>query len=409
VDESTPLGERIAYYRRRRGLSQVKLAGLLGRSESWLSQVERGVRSIDRISVLTEVAGVLNVPVTELTPDPLVQEPAGEHPTVRAVRLALSRQDVIALLFQRRRRPRGDRPELSELQARAERAWQLTHAARYEELGELLSSLIADCEEATRRLPGGERQAAFVVLAEVYQATSAAMSKLRDLETAWVAGERSVTAAERGEDPLLAAAGSFRIAHALLSSGRIPEALRTALSAAGPLEPHVPSGSPELVALWGALNQVGAVIATRAGEEETARECLRKAEEAAERLPSDRNDFHTEFSSTNVALHAVAIAVDLGDAGEALRRAAGVDATKLSPERRARFLLDVARAYAQRRKASDTVRTLEEAEALTPEQIRSHPMVREMVRDLLRGERRTVNLALRALAQRIGVLPNPQS
>ena len=53
VDDATPLGERIAYYRRRRGLSQVKLAGLLGRSESWLSQVERGVRSIDRISVLT--------------------------------------------------------------------------------------------------------------------------------------------------------------------------------------------------------------------------------------------------------------------------------------------------------------------------------------------------------------------
>jgi transcriptional regulator with XRE-family HTH domain len=409
VDESTPLGERIAYYRRRRGLSQVKLAGLLGRSESWISQVERGVRSIDRISVLTEVAGVLNVPVAELTPDPLVQEPAGEHSTVRAVRLALSRQDVIALLFQVQRRPRGDRPELSELDVQAERAWQLTHAARYEELGELLPTLISDCEEATRRLHGGERQAAFLVLAKVYQATAAAMSKLRDLETAWVAGERSVTAAERGEDPLLAAAGAFRIAHALLSSSRTPEALRTALSAAAALEPHVPSGSPQLVALWGALNQVGAVIATRAGEEETARECLRKAEEAAERLPSDRNDFHTEFSRANVALHAVAIAVDLGNAGEALRRAAGLDTTKLSTERRARFLLDVARAYAQRRKAADTVRTLEEAEALTPEQIRSHPMVREMVRDLLRQERRTVNPGLRALAQRVGVLPNPQS
>ena len=72
MDDATPLGERIAYYRRRRGLSQVKLAGLLGRSESWLSQIERGVRSIDRISVLTEVAGALNVPVTELSPDPLV-------------------------------------------------------------------------------------------------------------------------------------------------------------------------------------------------------------------------------------------------------------------------------------------------------------------------------------------------
>ena len=74
MDVATPLGERIAYYRRRRGLSQVKLAGLLGRSESWLSQVERGVRSIDRISVLIEVAGALNVPVTELSPDPLIQE-----------------------------------------------------------------------------------------------------------------------------------------------------------------------------------------------------------------------------------------------------------------------------------------------------------------------------------------------
>jgi len=65
------------------------------------------------------VVGALNVPVTELTPGPLVREPAGEHPAVRAVRLALSRQDVIALLFQGRRRPRGDRPELSELKARA--------------------------------------------------------------------------------------------------------------------------------------------------------------------------------------------------------------------------------------------------------------------------------------------------
>jgi ribosome-binding protein aMBF1 (putative translation factor) len=35
------LGERIAAYRRRRGLSQATVAGLVGRSESWLSQVER--------------------------------------------------------------------------------------------------------------------------------------------------------------------------------------------------------------------------------------------------------------------------------------------------------------------------------------------------------------------------------
>lgn len=36
------LGERIAFYRRRRGLTQAVLAGLVGRSEDWLSKVERG-------------------------------------------------------------------------------------------------------------------------------------------------------------------------------------------------------------------------------------------------------------------------------------------------------------------------------------------------------------------------------
>jgi transcriptional regulator with XRE-family HTH domain len=409
VTDPTPLGERIAYYRRRRGLSQVKLAGLLGRSESWLSQVERGVRSIDRISVLTEVAAALNVPVTELSPDPLVQrEEAAQHPTVHAVRMALSRHDALPAMLGSRRLAAPEAGP-AELEAGAERAWKLTHASRYTELGEFLPASIAQAEAAARRFSAAKRKAAFRSLAVTYQATAAAMAKLREVDAGWVAGERSIAAAEHAEAPLLAAAGAFRIAHTFLSGNRTEEALQTALSAAAALEPGVADGPPELVAMWGALNLAGAVAATRGAEEDTARECMRNAEDAARRLGTDRNDFHSEFGPTNVALHAVSIAVELGDAGEAIRRAATVDASKLSTERRARFLIDVARAYAQRRKATETVSTLEEAEALTPEQVRSHPFVREMVRDLLRGERRRVNPELRALAQRVGVLPSPHS
>ena len=40
-------GQRIARARRRRGLSQAVLAGLAGRSESRLSQVERGKRDAE--------------------------------------------------------------------------------------------------------------------------------------------------------------------------------------------------------------------------------------------------------------------------------------------------------------------------------------------------------------------------
>jgi hypothetical protein len=49
------------------------------------------------------------------------------------------------------------------------------------------------------------------------------------------------------------------------------------------------------------------------------------------------------------ALYEIAAAVDLGDAGRALRAAATVDTTGLSAERRASMLIDVARAHAQRR------------------------------------------------------------
>jgi transcriptional regulator with XRE-family HTH domain len=59
-------GQRIARARRRRGMSQAVLAGLVGRSESWLSQVERGLRQVDGHSVLMSLAEVLRVDVAEL-------------------------------------------------------------------------------------------------------------------------------------------------------------------------------------------------------------------------------------------------------------------------------------------------------------------------------------------------------
>src|SRR6266496_1486525 len=64
-----PTGQRIARARRRRGLSQAALAGLVGRSESWLSQVERGQREVDSHTVLNALAEILRVDVPELTGD----------------------------------------------------------------------------------------------------------------------------------------------------------------------------------------------------------------------------------------------------------------------------------------------------------------------------------------------------
>jgi len=69
------IGSRVATHRRRRGLSQVALAGLVGRSESWLSQVERGARTVDSLSVLRELARVLRVDLDDLAGPPLPKPP----------------------------------------------------------------------------------------------------------------------------------------------------------------------------------------------------------------------------------------------------------------------------------------------------------------------------------------------
>jgi hypothetical protein len=132
---------------------------------------------------------------------------------------------------------------------------------------------------------------------------------------------------------------------------------------------------------------------------------LGAAEDAGKLLGVDRNDFHTEFGPTNVALHAVAVAVELGDAGEALDRAERIDPSALSAERRARLLIDIARANAQLRRSAEAVAALVEAESLTPEQVRDHRFVREIVRDLLQLAGRRPAAELRSLAQRIGVTP----
>ncbi|WP_262391320.1 helix-turn-helix domain-containing protein [Nocardiopsis sp. CNR-923] len=77
------LGRKVAQNRKRRGLSQREFAGLVGRSEAWVSQVERGVRKVDRMVVLEKLAEVLEIPVSELAAEaPIVAATAEERPAV---------------------------------------------------------------------------------------------------------------------------------------------------------------------------------------------------------------------------------------------------------------------------------------------------------------------------------------
>lgn len=75
----TTIGERVRTYRLRRGLTQARLAHLIGRSERWLIDVERG--GVDpRLSDALALARELCVAVDDLAGPAPVEERTGRPP-----------------------------------------------------------------------------------------------------------------------------------------------------------------------------------------------------------------------------------------------------------------------------------------------------------------------------------------
>ena len=378
-DYQQALGRKIAAERRRRGLSQPELARMIGRSVAWVSQVERGVRKVDRMSVLEIVAAALDVPLAELAAEaPVVAAVSEEPPDARGLRLVLSGAYALRALLDGRRAP-----ALSTLRAKSHKAWDLTHAGRYTELTGLLSGLVPDLETAARTLLESQHGEAFELMAITYQACSAALDKLGEPEAAWIAADRAMAAADRAGNPLMVAAGAFRLVFVFINARRYDQAEETTRTAAEALQPMVNQGTPQAMSLWGGLTLQRAVIAAHLNDPDTAYGQLEQASQVAGRLGEGHNEYNTEFGPANVRLYEIAVAVELGDAGRALRAAAAVDTSGLSAERRARMLVDVARAHSQRRQVREAVAALIQAEAITPEQVRSHSLVRQLTSDLL--------------------------
>ncbi|MGW4679125.1 helix-turn-helix domain-containing protein [Micromonospora taraxaci] len=397
MPDSNEQGRLIATRRQKRGLSQREFAEMIGRSEAWLSQVERGVRSIDRVSILERIAGSLGIPMAELAPGTADPESAEVPSAAAALRSVLSTSYLMAAIL-----GKGRELPLPQTADRAALCWTYAHAARYEDLAELLRGLLPDLERATRSTKGEVRKTYLTELASVYHALSAALSKLGQHEAAWVATDRALLVAEQVGDPLLVAAGTFRLALVFQGGRQFEQVISAASSSAEALESEVSADKPAAVSLFGALNLQLAVASARMGDDQRAHAYLGVAREAAQLLGVDRNDYETEFGPTNVSLHEVAVAVELGDAGSALRAAERIDSSGLSSERQARLLIDVARAWTQRRRVSEAVDALEQAEALTPEQVKGHPVVETTVADLVRMEPAPSD-RLAALARRAGV------
>jgi hypothetical protein len=106
----------------------------------------------------------------------------------------------------------------------------------------------------------------------------------------------------------------------------------------------------------------------------------------------------------NVAIHRVAIAVELGDMRDAALAVPAVDMRQMPThltERRARFLIDIARAHAGMGAGSAAIDALTQAEQVAPDEVRSHRLTHDLLQRLMLTERRSSGL--RALAERCGL------
>src|SRR5438876_6694504 len=152
-------------------------------------------------------------------------------------------------------------PALSTLRTRSRKAWDLTHTGQYADLADLLRGLVPDLETAVRALPEDQRTEVFELMATTYQACSAALAKLGEPEAAWIAADRAMAAAERAGNPMLVAAGAFRLVFVFINARHYGQAEETARTAAEALRRMADQGDPQAMSLWGALTLQRAIVA----------------------------------------------------------------------------------------------------------------------------------------------------
>ena len=391
------IGTRVRYWRGRRGLSQVTLAGLAGISQAYLSQIESGKRSVDSRALLARLADALQVSTANLEgapADPGTPEHSSAAAAMPAVRAALAAASL------------GDEREpsrsLDELSSAVDTAVRLRTEADYARLAPMLPDLIGDLAAVDEH---DQADALRLAVPALYCCTFTA-KYLGYPDLAMTAAEQAQRAAERLADPVWRGVADFARVQSLPPelkrlSRRLAEAAvdRLAPVAADPVAGQV----------YGMLHLVAALVSAVDRRTDDTDAHLAEAQAMANRLGETETGGPAGlwFGPANVAFWRTAIAVELGEGGRAREIAAGVNASAVrSPTRHAAWYSDLGRGLAQtRRDDQQAVSYLIRAESIAPQRVRLNASVRDTVSSMLRRARRA-SLAepLRALAERVGAV-----
>ncbi|MFG1919629.1 helix-turn-helix domain-containing protein [Micromonospora sp. NPDC048898] len=363
-ERDEPVGRRVARWRVRRRMTQQMLADRLGKSKSWVDKVERGVRNLDRYSVVQEIAEVLRLdPAVLLDP----RRPPSTVPALDGI------DAVRAALAHYHQRPARTVPA-DEVGRHVTHAWLSYQHAHYAHLLRALPALL-DAVHTTAGL-----------LVPAYRITASVLVKVGEPNLAWLAADRAVAAA--AGDPIRTGTATIAVAQALRALGCDRLALTAAVAAVGTAADD---------GVRGTLLLQAAMAAAGCGDGRRADDLIDHAAALADRCRGTDDPHHTAFGPTTVRLARSVSALYLGDAAQAVYRhekVIGDDAWRRLPaEHRAAHLVDAARAYLQTGDLAAAGHALADADTIAPDEVRYRPAARTLVAELAHSGRAAAGVA----------------
>ncbi|MEV8630145.1 helix-turn-helix transcriptional regulator [Streptosporangium sp. NPDC051023] len=377
------IGRRIARARKLRGLTQQQLADRVPCSKSLIAQVERGHKPATQ-ALVAAVARTLRIEPGELTGQPYRDPAAREdrvHECVPEIRRALLAWDL----------PDEDLlpPSAELLRADVRRASALGRQAQYIRLGEMLPGLLDELTRAAHASEGARRDEIFGLLSEAYTGVTAIAYTLGYFDLRSSAMDRVAWAARASQDPLRVARTQWQRSTLFLATATYDRGLALLGQVRRDIGEDLGRMTPAELSVYGAAHLRSAIFAARAADRQTAFDHIEHAREAARVLGRDANHYGLEFGPSNVSMHEVAVAVEMYDGGEAVRRAQNVTLpATVAPVRRGHHYIDLARGWLYHGDRQKSLEMLFAARRVAPQQTRNHPMVHETVRMLVDLERR---------------------
>lgn len=353
--DSVPIGQLIARYRRRRGMTQRVLADRVGITEDYLGKIERGNRSITKVGLLARLADELRVDLGDLTGSPtLLDSEADDADSIPDIRRRLmSPRRLSSVLIQGP--STAEPPALDRYDEQTWAAWAAFQAGRLRHLAVALPPLLDSAEVGLAVYEGQERRRLARLASIAYGATAQLCLKLGEYSLGYIAAERGIVTADTTGDSMTIAAAARIMAQAQLVHASYDTVIELSMAAGRVIQPGA-NASPAQLSLYGSLQLRAMLAASRLGDRTTTQEFRREAGRAAEKLGGDRNDLGTAFGPTNIELHELTAALEADDIAYAVALADRINAGGLPVERQVQGAIDAARAYSLWARDDDAAR-----------------------------------------------------